>query len=96
MQVDLSTEVEQRLAQHAKAAGYDDVLRYVAEQLESFAHQPTPDELPPLSKEELVKSLALIEEGESDLSAGRKRDMREALLDIGERMGFRLGAIANF
>ena len=91
MKVDLPTDAETRLAEHAKAAGYDDVERYAAEHLLAIAQQPMLCELGPLTGQARAESLAMIEEGEADLAAGRTRDVREALLEIGQKFGFRTG-----
>jgi len=70
MQIELPQSEQERLAQHAAAAGYDDVERYAAEHLLALAQEPTPDELPPLGDEELQASLEMIDAGIKEIVAG--------------------------
>lgn len=79
---------EERLAAHARSAGYDDVQQYAAEQLAALAHQPTPEELPALSDAELQASLAMCDAGMAEADAGGGQDARQAMLDIGRLLGF--------
>ncbi len=88
MQIDLPTSDQARLAEHARAAGYDDVGRYAADSLIALAQHPTPSELAPI---DAGAAEAMIRRGEEDLAAGRTRDMREALLELGAKRGFKAG-----
>lgn len=49
-----------------------------AEHLVALAHQPTPDELPPLSAEELQASLAMCDTGMAEYEAGGGLSINEA------------------
>lgn len=85
MEIQITPSQQQRLALHAQAAGYANVEAFVAAQLDDLASQPTTDELP------LVDETAAQEmnrRGEKDITAGRVRDMRNALTELGERRGY--------
>lgn len=58
MHINIPPLAEQLLAQHATAAGYSDVAVYVTEHVLALAEQPTTQEYPPLSEQELQASLA--------------------------------------
>ncbi|MEQ8211859.1 MAG: hypothetical protein RH917_18825 [Lacipirellulaceae bacterium] len=58
MQINIPPLAEQQLAQHATAAGYSDVTVYVTEHVLALAEQPTSQEHPPLSEQQLQASLA--------------------------------------
>ncbi len=78
MQIDIPPSEQERLSQHAAAAGYDDVARYAAEHLVALAQQPTPSELPPLSEEELQASLAICDKSMAAYEAGGSLSLNEA------------------
>ncbi len=84
MQINIPQPEQDRLVQHAAAAGYDDVERYATEHLLALAHQPLP-----LSPAELQASVARCEKANAEMEAGGGRDAREALLEVGEELGFK-------
>jgi len=85
MQIDLSPNEEQRLARHAEAAGYDDVGRFLADQIADIARQPTTEEIASVDE---TAALQMIRRGEEELAAGQSRDMEAALLEMGRRRGY--------
>lgn len=87
MEINIPPAEQARLAQHAAAAGYDDVERYVKDHVLAIAHYPTPIEMPPLSDKELQASLEMCDRGMAEAEAGKGRDFREALDDIAEKHG---------
>lgn len=82
MQINLPNVVENLVLEKAAAAGYgEDVAAYVAHLIEA-------DEPLPLSEDQRKQSEAIIERGEADIAAGRTQDMREAMLQLGEKRGY--------
>ena len=82
MQINLPSHVN--VEQKAAAAGFgQDVQAYVAHLIEN-------DQPARLGEVQLQQSLAMIEQGEADIEAGRVQDLRQALLDIGSKYGFQL------
>ena len=84
--IQISDDQFEKLAAVAQAAGYDDVPALIS----AIAGEPIEDPRGPLSEEELAASLEMIRQSEADIAAGRTRDMREALLEIGKKHGFDL------
>ena len=87
MEINIPPAEQARLAQHAAAAGYDDVQRYVMDHVLAIAHHPTPLELTPPSEQELQASLEMCDRGMAEAEAGKGRDFRAALDDIAEKHG---------
>ena len=87
MQIDIPDVEQQRLTMLAEAAGYDDVTRYVTEQLIALAHHATPRETSFLTDSELQESLEQCDLAMAESKAGEGRDMRAALDDIAARHG---------
>jgi len=85
MQINLPNDVDVVVQQKAAAAGFgEDVDAYIA-------HLIVNDEpVEALTPEQLKESEAMLRRGEADMEAGRVQDMREALLEIGEKRGFTL------
>ncbi len=78
MKIDIPPTEQDRLVQHAAAAGYDNVERYAAEHLVALAQEPTPEELAPLSEEELQASLAMCDESVAQFDAAKGLSITEA------------------
>lgn len=78
MTIDLPDAEWDRLAEHAKNAGYADLERFVADHLIAIASRPTADEAPAMTDAELHASLAQIDRGWSDIEAGRCTSADEA------------------
>jgi len=89
MQINLPNDAEIIVLQKAAAAGFgDDVNAYVAHLISADVPMEKPCE--ELVEAELASSEAMISQGEADIEAGKFRDMKEALLDLGEKRGYSL------
>jgi len=89
MQINLPNDAEIIVLKKAAAAGFgEDVTAYVAHLISS--DETTDDSRGTLSEAELAASEKRIVQGEADLKAGNVRDMKEALLELGEKRGYSL------
>ena len=78
MQIDIPQTEQQRLAIHAAEAGYDDVQLFVTEHVLALAQQPSVDELPKLTPQELEESLAMIDKSMAEFEAGGGLTLEQA------------------
>jgi len=89
MQINLPNDADVIVLQKAAAAGFgEDVNAYVSHLISSDVAIEEPCET--LSEAELAASEAMIARGEADIEAGNFRDMKEALLELGEKRGYSL------
>lgn len=86
MQINIPAPEQQRLTEQAKAAGYDDVERYVTEHVMALAHHPTSAELQPLSDDELQASLAACDRSMTEFSEGKGLSVKAARQLTQERL----------
>lgn len=87
MQIQLPHDADAIVRTKAEAAGFgNDIAAYVGHLIVS--DKPAETTFSPLSKEELATSEAMIRRGEEELAAGKFRDMKEALLELGEKRGY--------
>jgi Arc/MetJ-type ribon-helix-helix transcriptional regulator len=80
MTVTLSPDTEQRIAERIRGGGYASAEELVEEAVERFLAEETED------RREVV---AAIRTGLQDEAEGRVRPAREALTELGARLGFR-------
>jgi len=89
MQINLPNDADKFVLQKAEAAGFgEDVSAYVGHLI--AADGPTEDPRGTLSEAEIAASEEMIARGEADIEAGKFRDMKEALLELGEKRGYSL------
>lgn len=84
MQIDIPNDDYQKLVSKATAAGYDDVAAFVI----ALAGDQLRDPRGELDDAQLRASAAECEERHADVQAGRGRDFREAMLQLGRERGF--------
>lgn len=79
MQLNIPPHEAEKLAQHATAAGFASVEKYVTQFVLALAERPREDELfPPLTDDELAASLAMIDRGTAEIDAGKGLGIEEA------------------
>lgn len=82
MQIEIPQSEQDILARQATAAGYDDVERYVTEQVRALVYQPSP--------EEIAENVAKLESADASIDAGQGIDAEDAFRSIAEKHGFKL------
>lgn len=82
--IPITDDQYKKLVNVAKAAGYEDIPAFIG----ALANEPITDPRGPLTEKELRESVAMIRRGEEELVAGKYRDMKEALLEIGRKRGY--------
>ncbi|WP_148076111.1 hypothetical protein [Bythopirellula goksoeyrii] len=87
MQIELPPDADALVYTNAEAAGFGkDIAAYVGHLI--VTDKPTENAFGPSSAEELATSEAMIRRGEEELAAGKYRDMKEALLELGTKRGY--------
>ncbi len=82
MQIKIPQSEQDILARQATAAGYDNVERYVTEQVRALVYQPTP--------EEVAENVAKLERADASIDAGRGIDAEDTFRLIADKHGFKL------
>jgi len=82
MQIEIPQSEQEILVRQAVAAGYDNVERYVTEQVRALVYQPT--------VEDIAENVARLERADASIDAGRGIDAEEALHSIATKHGFKL------
>lgn len=79
MNIDIPPDQRQKLTEHATAAGFDSVERYVTEFVLTLADRPTAKQIfTPLSDDELNASLAGIDQCMKQINAGQGLSVEQA------------------
>ncbi len=79
MQLNIPPHETEKLAQHATAAGFGSVEKYVTQFVLTLAERPRADEVfAPLTDDELAVSLAMIDRGTAEIDAGKGMNIDEA------------------
>lgn len=74
-----------RLTERAAAEGYADVTAFIV----SLAGVQEPDPRGPLSEVDLQESVSQLNAAEAEIEVNGGRDAMEALLEIGQELGFK-------
>ena len=88
MNINLPSQEEQRLSDHATAHGFANVDEFVTTLLSHVASLS--DEatvFAPFDDEQQRRSEQLLQRGEEDLASGRFREMRQGLIELGANRG---------
>lgn len=79
MQLNIPPYEIEKLTQHANAAGFGSVETYVTQFVLALAERPSVEEsFAPLTDAELTASLAMIDQGRSEIEAGKGLSVEEA------------------
>ncbi|MEQ8848051.1 hypothetical protein [Botrimarina sp.] len=91
MEINLAEAETRSLSERAAAFGFAEASEFATALLKNIA--ALSDEavvFAPMSEEQRRLSESILRRGEDDLAAGRVREMRQGLLDLGSERGFEL------
>ena len=88
MQLNIPSHETEKLAQHAAAAGFGSVEKYVTQFVLTLAERPRAGEVfAPLTDDELAESLAMIDRGTAEIDAGKGMNVDEARRHSRQNLG---------
>jgi hypothetical protein len=85
--IQISDAQYQRLSALAHAAGYQDVLAFIA----SCTDVPVQDPRGALAEVQLLENVAKIHRGEKEIESGGGQNMKDAIVEIAGKHGLNIG-----